>query len=525
MTADDDGTPDSAAAGQENHPRLTPSAMISHFGRRRRDPPNPDPDRPGPGDRRGRSAADEATAQRVRVSFDRRNVQATTIRILLIVSTWLIAAWVVGAAQHFLFLILLAWLAAIASEPAIRWFLRRGLSRSRSTAIVGTLVILVCLALMVVLQRALFDQAAQLVQSIPTAVTTIVEQLNAQFGLQLDAAQVSTTLKLQPDQLENLADMLGSGWLGWVGSLVSVVFDTVTVVVFAFYIAAAGPKLIQQVAVWLPPDRQPVLGAIWDIAEQKTGGYVASKIVLAAASALFHGIFFYAVGLPGWLPLALLAGITAQFIPVIGTYIGVAIPVFVALADKPITAVWIVLFAIVYQQLETYVFTPRVSQRTMEVNPAIALASVFLGAAIWGPIGAIIGVPIAAAIVSVVQTYGRRYQLVPGMTAASNDSEPAGPEVNPVAHADPASTSEPAKSTDPATPTPVHTAPVHTAPVDTAPVDTAPVDTAPVHIARVDTAPVHIARVDTAPVHTAPLDTGPAAVAKSPTPARDSSQT
>ena len=162
--------------------------------------------------------------------------------------------------------------------------------------------------------------------------------------------------------------------MGWFGSLLSVVIDLVTVVVFTFYIAAAGPKLVQQLAVWLPPDRQLVLVDVWDIAEQKTGGYVASKVVLAAISAFFHGIFFWAIGLPGWLPLGLLAGITAQFIPVIGTYIGVAVPVLVALAEKPLIAVWIVLFAIVYQQIETYILTPRISRRTMEVNPAIALA-------------------------------------------------------------------------------------------------------------------------------------------------------
>ena len=165
--------------------------------------------------------------------------------------------------------------------------------------------------------------------------------------------------------------------------------------------------------MWLPPDRQPILGEVWDIAEQKTGGYVDSKIVLAAISAVFHGIFFWAIGLPGWLPLALLAGITAQFVPVIGSLLGAAVPVVVALGDKPITAVWIVVFAFVYQQIETYVLTPRISQRTMEVNPAIALAAVFVGAAIWGPIGAFIGVPIAAAVVSIVQTYGRRYELGP----------------------------------------------------------------------------------------------------------------
>ena len=359
---------------------------------------------------------ERAPIRRVRISIEQRDVQKATIRVLVLISMWLVALWVVGVARHFLFLILLAWLTAIASEPAIRWFLRRGLSRSRSTAVVGASVIVVSIGLAVIFEQMLFDQATQLVRSVPATVQSVVDQLNSTFDLQLDAARspprctasrtrsrASPTIWPAGSRVGRLAGVRGlrPGHRGGVHLLHR----------------GAGPRLIQQVAVWLPPDRQPVLGEIWDIAEQKTGGYVASKIVLAAVSALFHGIFFWAVGLPGWLPLALLAGITAQFIPVIGTYIGVAVPVVVALADKPIIAIWIVLFAIVYQQIETYVFTPKVSQRTMEVNPAIALAAVFLGAAIWGPIGAIIGVPIAAVVVSVVETYGRRYELVPALAS------------------------------------------------------------------------------------------------------------
>jgi predicted PurR-regulated permease PerM len=288
-------------------------------------------------------------------------------------------------------------------------------------------VVLIAVGLVVTFEQMLFEQTAALVRSAPDRVQSIVDQLNSTFGLNLQASQIIVTLRLEPDQIQGVANDLALGALGWLGSLASVVFDLVTVAVFTFYIAAAGPRLVQEVAVWLPPERQPILGAIWDIAEQKTGGYVASKIVLAALSAVFHGIFFWAVGLPGWLPLALLAGITAQFVPVIGTYIGVAAPMIVALADQPITAVWILLFAIVYQQIETYVLTPRISRRTMEVNPAIALAAVFVGAAIWGPIGAIIGVPIAAVVVSVVQTYGRRYELVPELAATDRHDEPSDP--------------------------------------------------------------------------------------------------
>lgn len=402
--------------------------MNAHFGRRRQGVRAPEGSALGERVDPPRRAAEESSGpRRIRISLDQREVQGAAIRVLVVVSIWMIAAWVVGVVQHFLFLILLAWLAAIALEPAIRWFLRRGIRRSRATAAVAVPVVLVAIGVAVLFEQMLFDQAAQLVQSAPATVRSVVDQLNSTFGLHIDASEIVVTLRLQPDQIQEAANDLASGALGWLGSLLSVVFDLVTVVVFTFYIAAAGPRLIQEVAVWLPPDRQPILGEIWDIAEQKTGGYVASKVVLAALSTFFHGVFFWAIGLPGWLPLALFAGITAQFVPVIGTYIGVAAPLVVALAEKPILGLWIVLFAVVYQQIETYVLTPRIARRTMEVNPAIALAAVFIGAAIWGPIGAIIGVPIAAVVVSVIQTYGRRYELVPHLATDDDAGEaPAG---------------------------------------------------------------------------------------------------
>lgn len=357
----------------------------------------------------------------VRIRMDVREVQRATIRILLIISAWLVAIWAVGAARHFLFLILLAWLVAIAAEPAIRWFLRRGRSRGLATAVVGGTSIVVLLALFVLFGTTAFQQASQLVSQGPAVVGRVTTQINETFGLTLDPATVVSGLQLEASDVQKLADDLGGGVLGVAGSLASVLFDLITVIVFSFYIAGAGPGLVQRLAVWMPHERQLMLGELWQIATEKTGGYVASKVVLSAISSFFYGVFFYFIGLPGWLPLALLVGLTAQFIPLVGTYIGIAVPIVVALADKPISALWIVLFAVVYQQIETYVFTPHVSQRTMNVNPAIALASVFLGAAIWGPIGAIIGVPIAAVVVALIENYGPEHPLAAEIQATADE--------------------------------------------------------------------------------------------------------
>ena len=368
----------------------------------------------------------------VRIRIEPVEVQRATVRVLVVVSAWLVAISVLGSARHFLFLILLAWLMAIAAEPAIRWFLRRGRSRGTATAIVGCTALVVLAGLFVLFGTAAFQQASQLVSQGPVVIDRVVAQLNDTFGLHLDPAAIAASLQIEPSTVQSVAENLGGGVLGVFGSLASVLFDLITVIVFAFYIAAAGPELVQKLAVWVPPERQRMLGELWDIADQKTGGYVASKVVLAAVSSVFYGTFFWLIGLPGWLPLALFVGIMAQFVPLIGTYFGIAIPVLVAVANRPVTAIWIVLFALVYQQVETYVFTPRVSQRTMNVNPAIALGSVFLGAAIWGPIGAIIGVPIAAVVVALAENYWPRHELTAELRAEGEDA-PAAPAARPPA--------------------------------------------------------------------------------------------
>ncbi|MDQ6938345.1 MAG: AI-2E family transporter, partial [Actinomycetota bacterium] len=79
-----------------------------------------------------------------------------------------------------------------------------------------------------------------------------------------------------------------------------------------------------------------------------------------------------------------------------------------------------------YQQLENYVFTPRISRRTMDVHPAIALGAVIAGAALFGPVGALIGIPLAAVAVAVINTFSQRHTLLPELAGLQPpDREPA----------------------------------------------------------------------------------------------------
>jgi predicted PurR-regulated permease PerM len=357
------------------------------------------------------------------VSFDQRQLRRSVVTVLLIVTVWLLALGVFSAIGHFLFILMLSWLFAIAMEPAILRLTARGMRRGTATGVVGTLVLVCTLALGALFGNLFFQQLAQLVTSVPATVEQLVTWVNQHTQLRLDANTVTDRLRLTPDQVSSWTTQIAGGVVGIVTSALSLLLEVFTFFVFAFYIAADGPRIRRAIGRWLPPQRQEVFVTVWDIASQKTGGYVISKVVLAALSAIFHAVFFWAIGVPYWLPLSLLVGITAQFIPVVGTYIGIVVPLLFVVFTDPLDGLWIVLFATVFQQIETYLFTPRVSKRTMDVNSGIALAAVFIGAGIWGPIGALIGIPLAAAVVAVVGTYGHRYELVPQLVAPELEDE------------------------------------------------------------------------------------------------------
>ena len=154
---------------------------------------------------------------------------------------------------------------------------------------------------------------------------------------------------------------------------------------------------------------------MWDISVRKAGGFVISKLALATVASAAHVAFFWIIDIPYWLPMGIFAGFVSQFIPTIGTYIGIIVPALFAAFNDPWDVLWIVIFATIYQQIENYIFTPRISTATMAINSGVALASVFIGAALFGPIGAIIGIPVVAIVIAVIETYGRRYELDPAL--------------------------------------------------------------------------------------------------------------
>lgn len=354
------------------------------------------------------------------------NARRVTFTVLAAVVLLSVATWAFQAMSSFLFLLLLAWLVSIAMEPVVLWLSGRGMKRGLATGLTMLGLLLLFVGLGELFGQVFISQLSQLGTQLPGAVTSAINWVNSTFHTSFDLAQIQSALSLTPDKLGELAGKYGGGIVGIFGSLFTFIFDALTIGVFAYYLSADSPRLRQTIGSWLPQRYQRVFITVWTISVEKTGGYVVSKLVLASVSAVFHVAFFWLIDVPFWLPLGIFAGIVGQFIPTIGTYIGVALPALFALLDKPINALWIAVFATVYQQLENYVFTPRISRRTMDVHPAVALGSVIAGAALFGPIGALIGIPIAAVALAIIDTFSKRHELVPELASLEpvDDEEP-----------------------------------------------------------------------------------------------------
>jgi predicted PurR-regulated permease PerM len=347
------------------------------------------------------------------VAFEPRQLRRT---IFVVVLALVIAAgllWSANQLRGFLFNLLLAWLLAISFDPLVSGLARRGMRRGVATALVAIGGIALVAGFLLLFGGALAQQVAGLVIALPTLVLDIVEWVNGTFDAGINPTEITENLSLTSEQVTTIASSLAGGVLGLFASVVGAVFSVVTILVFSFYFSADAPRIKRFLASLLRPERQVVFLNVWDISVQKAGGFVISKIALATLSAIAHVGFFWFIDIPYWLPMGIFAGVVSQFIPTIGTYLGVALPALFAAFSDPLDIIWIILFATIYQQIENYVFTPRISTATMDINSGVALASVFIGAALFGPIGAIIGIPLAAIVIAVMEAYTKRYTVHP----------------------------------------------------------------------------------------------------------------
>ena len=306
--------------------------------------------------------------------------------------------------RSFLLVVLISVFISFAIEPAVNrmeaWKIPRG---------VGVWIVYLCSFLALggfstAIGAALADQINSLVNEAPRYLDDIEAWLQRNVNSTIDLQTIQQQF-LEGGGINNLAERFAADLVNFGTALLNAIFYAFTVLLFTFYLVADGPKLRRAIGGVLAPKRQEMLLTIWDLAIEKTGGYVFSRSILALISALAHGVLFEIVRVPFPIPLALWVGVVSQFIPVIGTYFAGALPVLVALLDDPRKALWVLIMVALYQQVENYLLSPRITAHTMEIHVAVAFGAVVVGAALLGVIGALLALPFAATVQAFISGY------------------------------------------------------------------------------------------------------------------------
>ncbi len=311
----------------------------------------------------------------------------------------------------FLQIILVSLFLSFALEPAVGYLAKRGWRRGAATGLVFLGLLIVLGGLIALLVPAIVTGTEQAIAALPDLIHNLARYLRP-LGIRIDQATIEEQLRKYGSQLVSSAGTLLGGVVRVATTIAGGILQALAVAFFTFYMVAQGPQMRRTVFSRLRPDRQRRILFIWDKAIDQTGGYFYSRLLLA----VINGVLMYAVlrwrTVPFAAPLAVFEGLVAEFIPVIGTYLAGAVPVLVALLYDPVDALIVLAWIIIYQQIENYWLSPRLTAKTMALPAPIAFAAALIGGALGGILFAFLALPAAGVILAASRTYGRYYEVV-----------------------------------------------------------------------------------------------------------------
>jgi predicted PurR-regulated permease PerM len=293
-----------------------------------------------------------------------------------------------------LVLLLISFFLAAGLNPAVELFVRKGLSRGRAVGLVLVIVLLGFIGFLFAIVPPIADQTSSLIDNAPHYLDDLnsnahVRDLDERFHVVTKAKEFFNS----PDLATNAV----GGVLG-VGKVVfSAIFSAITVLTLTLYFMSSFPKMKASANRAVPRSRRARVGLLTDDIIDRIGGYVAGALTIAAVAGVSSFILLLSLGVPYPVTLALIVMLT-DLIPVIGATIGAVIVTGIAFTDSAHVGIAVGVFYLIYQQVENYLLYPRIMKRSVDVSPAVTIVAVLVGAALMGIVGALLAIPIAAAI-------------------------------------------------------------------------------------------------------------------------------
>ena len=326
-----------------------------------------------------------------------RSVGLVTVVVALTVVGVYAAADLFWSVRNVLLTIFIGLFLAIGFDPVIRGLQRVVRRRGLAVALFVVLLIGLLTGFSIIALVPAAAQLTELAKSIPGFVQG-AQKTNTTVGDFLSRPEVSS-------KVNDFIGTLPARAVGSAGTVFGVILTvlggavtTFAVLALMIYFMLSMPRMLRFAGAAVGGGER---AAVLREALSKVGGYVTGQLTICAFAGVTSAIFFVIVGMPYTAVLAIAVAIL-DAIPQVGATLGAAVSTLIGLTQSLTLAAGTLVFFLIYQQLENYLIAPRLFARSVNLSAVAVLISVLIGGSVSGVVGALLALPIAAALKTVL---------------------------------------------------------------------------------------------------------------------------
>ena len=291
---------------------------------------------------------------------------------------------------------------AVALNPAVDWLDRRGLPRVVAIVLVYLALLLLVVGITALLLPPLISQGQALVTFVIDLVRdppggtpqAAPQDLADSHGL---GGYLNDYLDTLRDQIGSLPERLSAAVAPLVSvtrSIIGGVVSLISVLLLTFFLLLDGRRFVETGLLLVEPSRRPRIQRLLDRSAQAVSGYITGNLAISLIAGVATYIALVLLGVPYALTLALMVAFF-DLIPLIGATLGALVVIVVGLFTSPLTAVILIAYFVVYQQVENHVLQPLVYSRSVHLHPIVVFLAAVVGAELNGILGALLAIPVA----------------------------------------------------------------------------------------------------------------------------------
>lgn len=343
----------------------------------------------------------------------------TLLRTVGVFAGAILLYWAITKSAHSLSLVGIAFFLALALNSPVRWVARHlpgkmhG-NRNLATLVSISIVVLLLAGFLFAIVPPLAKQTTNFVRGMPQIIRDARDQ-NTPVGSFVRRHNLEGQIDNLSDQLTDRLNSVGSSAVNIVSKIGSSIVAALTVLVLMVMMLLEGPRWKLLLERLVPPHKRPRVNQLGRDMSKVIQGYVNGQVTLAAIAAVLIVPVLFLMGVS--YPVALMVIVfICGLIPMVGHTIGAIICTTVAMFTSLPSALVVLGYYILYQQIENYAVQPRVQANSTNMSPLLVFVAVILGANFGGLLGALVAIPIAGCLRILALDYLEQRDILSGKT-------------------------------------------------------------------------------------------------------------